>query len=361
MKKYFLQLVLPILLAFSFSGKVNSQSIDETLSVLSSDAAVKYSQPAVTAFGTNMNSGWFSGLPTATNGLHVKLRFVGIGSLFTTDARRFSSTGEFRFSSSQVDDILKASDITRAQYGSTYDQLKDYILNESWNVKIDGPTIIGSNDESLHVKFPGKDIPVELPDGSTQYYTVDTYSISVNEVTGFLNNLPLLPTPAIQLDISSIFGTGFSFRYFKGVNIEDLGEIDIFGVGLTHNVKYWLPESFPVNVGVAFYYQKFNLGTVFNNNSFKTGIYFGKDFGSFISISPYVGISYESSTTRIRYNYKFDTPTGVENVDVSVDYDPMNTVALTLGSTVNFPVVSLNFDFKFADTNAATVGLGFGF
>ena len=240
MKKYFLHSVLPVLLAFSFSGKINSQSLDETLSVLSSDAAVKYTEPAITAFGSGMNSGWFSGLPSATNELHIKLRFVATGSLFTDDSRRFSSMGNFRFSSQQVDDILEYSGITRSTVTeNSYNSIKNEILNEVWYVQIQGPTIVGSNEEYLQVVFPGKDnITVEYPNGSTQTKSVESYTVSVEQVTGFLNKLPLLPTPAIQLDLSSFYGTGISFRYFTGINIEDMGKIDIFGIGLAHNIKY---------------------------------------------------------------------------------------------------------------------------
>ena len=48
-------------------------------------------------------------------------------------------------------------------------------------------------------------------------------------------------------------------------------------------------------------------------------------------------------------------------MNLAVNFDPMNTVALTLGSTIKVPVVSLNIDFKFAETQAASLGLGFGF
>ena len=363
MKKYFLHSVLLVLLAISFTGKVQSQSLNETLSVLSSDAAVKYSEPAITAFGSNMNSGWFSGLPSAANGLHVKLRFVAVGSLFTDDSRRFSSMGQFRFSSAQVDDILEYSGITRSTVTeNSYNSIKNEILNENWYVQIQGPTIVGSNEEYLQVVFPGKDnITVEYPDGSTQTKSVESYKVSVEEVTGFLNELPLLPTPALQLDFSSVFGTGISFRYFPEIDIEDLGKINLWGIGLTHNIKYWLPAYFPVNIGAAFYFQKLDVGTIFHNTSAKFGLYVSKDFGSFISFSPYAGISYESSKTQIQYDYKFDTPVGTQDVNLSVDYSPSNMAAFTIGAAVDFPVVSLNVDFKFAKTKTASLGLGFGF
>ncbi|MEJ2506269.1 MAG: hypothetical protein P8Y81_08390 [Ignavibacteriaceae bacterium] len=359
MKKIFSLTALSLLSILIANSKTNSQSISQTLSVLSSDAAVQYSEPAIKAFEAAMNTGWFSGLPSADNGFHLKLRIVGIGSVFSNDIRKFSTMGEFRFSSEQVDEILTGSGYSSSDY--FYNDIKNYILDRSWNVSIGGPTIIGSKDEYLKVKFPGGDIPVDLPNGSTEYYTVNDYSVTVQEVKGFLDNLSFLPTPALQLDFSSVLGTGLSFRYFNGINVENLGKIKIFGIGLVHNIKYWFQSSFPLNIGAAFYYQNFDVGSVFKNTATKVGVYFSKDIGTLIVFSPYTGISYESSTTRVNYNYKFDTPAGVQNVNIKVNYEPLNYVALTLGATIDFPVITLNFDFKFAETQAASIGLGFGF
>ena len=362
MKKCFLQAVLSILLVIPFSDKTNSQSINKTLSSLSSEVAVKYTDPAVSAFRAALNSGWFSELPSSTNGLHIKLRLVGTGSTFSNSVRNFSTQGQFHFSSAQADKILEESgySVNSGTDGKIYYSLKKYIMDRSWDVKIEGPTIIGSNQDYLKVEFPGKDIPLDVA-GTTQYFTVNNYSVTVEEIKGFLNNLKFLPTPAIQLDISSLVGTGVSFRYFKGIDLENLGEINIFGLGLVHNVKYWLPGYFPLNLGVAFYYQKFNVGTIFQNTASKFGIYFSKDIGSVVSFSPYVGLSYESSNSHIKYSYEFESPAGEQKVNLAVNFDPMNTVALTLGSTIKVPVVSLNIDFKFAETQAASLGLGFGF
>jgi len=186
MKKYFLQSILSILLVISFSDKTNSQSINKTLSVLSSEVAVKYTDPAVSAFRAALNSGWFSELPSSTNGLHIKLRIVGTGSTFSSSVRNFSTQGKFHFSSTQADKILEASGYSKDDY--YYNDIKNYILEQTWNVKIEGPTIIGSNKDYLKVEFPGKDIPIDVA-GTTQYLTVNSYSVSEEEVKGFLNNL----------------------------------------------------------------------------------------------------------------------------------------------------------------------------
>jgi hypothetical protein len=155
-----------LILFFVSSSKIFPQSIGETLSNLSSDAVLKYSEPVIDAFGSSMNSGWFTGLPSSSNGIHAKLRFVGVGSFFTDDLRRFSYVGNLRLTSSQVDEILISSgyDPNTIQ---NYESLKSEVLSREWEVKFDGPTITGDYDEFLMVEFPEAEV---------QGYTIESYA-----------------------------------------------------------------------------------------------------------------------------------------------------------------------------------------
>lgn len=341
----FLCLLLPV-------GFSHSQSIDETLSYLSSDAATEYSQPAVTAFGSNMGSGWFTGLPpAATLDFHARLRFVGVGSFYNDEVRRFSTTGVFQYTSEQADEILSASGINPASFPN-YDDIKNELLNQQWEVKFEGPTIIGSGDEFVSIEFPGTNI---------QGVTVDPYKAELTDVRGFLNNSTMLPTPALQLDLFGFAGTGISIRYFTGVDISNLGEMKVWGAGLVHNINYWFSDPVPIDIGFGYYYQQFDIGDAFKNIASQAGLYISKSLGSVVSVVPYAGVTYETSKSKLDYNYKFDTPTGPQEINLSVDYKEENLVGLTIGTTINLPVLSLNFDYKFAQSQTGTIGIGFGF
>lgn len=341
----FISLVLPVNIAFS-------QSIEETLSYLSSDAATEYSQPAITAFGSNMSSGWFTGLPPASNvGFHARLRFVGVGSLFTDDVRRFSTTGQFQYTSQQADDILIASGLNPSIIPN-YNEIKNELLDQIWEVKIDGPTITGSANEVVTVEFPGTTI---------QGVTVNPYVVELTDVRGFLNNSDMLSTPALQLDIHGFVGTGVSIRYFSGVNIGNLGKIDVWGAGFVHNINYWFEDPVPIDIGFGYYLQRFDIGNSFKNTASQLGIYISKSIGSIVSIVPYAGLTYETSKSNLDYDYRFDTPTGPQVVNLTIDYKGEDLVGLTVGTTIIFPVISLNFDFKVAQSQTGTIGIGIGF
>jgi len=350
MIKQVLFTVLMTILSFLPVGEVCSQSALQTFSGLASDAAIQYSQPAITAFGSGMNSGWFSGLPSSSNSFHAKLRIIGVGSTFN-DQRTFSTITKFNFTSEQVDEILSNSGLTPSNT-SNYDDIKNEILSELWEVRIYGPTITGSNSDYLKVDFPERNI---------QGYDIESQTITVTEVTGLLNNKEFLPTPAVQLDLSSVLGTGISFRYFNGVQLENIGKINIFGAGIVHNINYWFSEQFPIDVGFGYYFQKFKVGDIFSNSTSQFGIYVSKEIGAIVSFVPYISLTSESSQTNIKYNYTFDTPVGPQDLELSVDYDQDNTIAIIIGAALNFPVISLNVDYKISETQTGTVGIGIGF
>jgi len=169
--------ILIALIFFSVSSlKIFSQSIAETLSNLSSGAVLKYSEPVIDAFGSSMNSGWFTGLPSSSNGIHAKVRFVGVGSFFTDDLRRFSYVGNLRLTSSQVDEILISSGYDPGTI-QNYESLKGEILSRDWEVKFDGPTITGNIEEYLSVEFPEVEV---------QGYTIESHMFELTDVKGYL-------------------------------------------------------------------------------------------------------------------------------------------------------------------------------
>ena len=342
---------LIIILLLSSTSRVFPQSIGETLSNLSSNAVLKYSEPVISAFGTSMNSGWFTGLPSTSNGIHAKMRFVAVGSFFTDDYRRFSYVGNLNLTSSQVDEILISSGYDPSTI-SDYESIKNEILSRTWEVKFDGPTIIGKLDEHLQVEFPGTEI---------QGYNIESYTLEVTDVKGYLNNIDIMPSPALQLDLGSVIGTGVSVRYFRGINLQDLGIVNIWGAGIIHNFNYWFSDPLPIEIGFGYYFQNFKVGDIFTNTASQYGLFLSKRIGGRISIEPYAGLTYETSRSQIKYNYLFDSPAGQQELQLNIDYNGDSTVNLAIGTSINLSIFVLNFDYKFGGTNTGTAGVGFGF
>jgi len=326
------------------------QSLEETLSHLSQDAGVAYVNPIISAFGSNMNGGWVNGVPSASIlGLNFQVRIIAVGSFFNDDKKTFLTRGEFWFSAENADDILEANGINP---GPVYDAVKAEILSQSWSVDIGGPTIIGSGDENVQIIFPGAEI---------QGITIDSTITTLTDVDGFLDGISIFPTPAIQLDVGSIAGTRVSFRYFPKVDIGDVGKTGLWGLGILHNIGFWFPNPIPVDIGLGYFYQDLDIGTVFKNSSNMFGIYASKTFGMIVSFEPYVGLTYETSRTEMHYTYFFDTPIGTQSQTINVELEGENTVGFTIGAQLNLPVVSVNIDYKIAKIKTLTAGINLGF
>jgi len=345
---------LLIILAFilTLTNLSRSQTLEETLSNLSEDAGIAYVGPIISAFGSNMNSGWVNGVPSASIlGLDIQIRLIAVGSFFNDDDKTFVTHGRFLFTSEQADDILQASGIDPGTIPN-YDAVKAEILSQPWSVDIGGPTIIGSHNEDVKIIFPGAEI---------QGVTIDSTITTLSGASGFLDGISVFPTPAIQLNVGSIAGTNVSFRYFPNVNIGDVGEAGLWGLGILHNIGFWFSNPLPIEIGLGYFYQDLDIGTVFQNKSNMFGIYASKTFGMIISFEPYVGLTYETSRTTMQYTYYFDTPLGQQSQSIDVDLDGENSVGLTIGAQLNLPIVSLNVDYKIAKIKTLTAGINLGF
>ncbi len=345
------------LLSFSFfvltPSSINSQTLEETLDNLSSSAGQAYLEPVSNAFGSNLNSGWYSGLPSPVRSkFTVKLKVVAIGTFFSDDDRDFTARGNFRFTEDQADEIVRnTSNLTPGS--QQFEAAKDAILDkEDWEVGFSGPTIVGKEGEFLVVDFPG-DASLGL----------DSYNLTVNEVEGFLDDLSILPQAAVQANIGTLLGTNVALRWFPEIDIEDLGKFKMFGIGFIHNFNTWFPNPLPVDIGVGFYTQTMDVGDIFESSSTQFGAYLSKTFGAAaVTFTPYLGLTTESADTKINYDYTFNAPGGIsETAKIDFELEGENSFGTTVGFNLSLAVVDVIVDYKIAETNTLSGGIALGF
>ncbi|NMB81006.1 MAG: hypothetical protein GYA14_04240 [Ignavibacteria bacterium] len=358
MKRYY-TFFFSVLILFSFVIKIQAQDdLEKTLSRLSSSAGKAYVNPVISAFGSNLNSGWVSILPPATKlGFHLNVKVIGMGSFFSDDVKKFNAADDFFFSSSQADQILQASGY--ATNHPAYTTLKNELTKTTFSVNFSGPTIVGSKNDGLKVKFPGKTIS-----SGGQTYTLNPYELSIPEVKGFLDDLKIFPTAAVQATIGTVAGTNVSFRYFPSVNIEDLGKFTFWGVGAIHNPGAWLKNPLPVDIGVGYFMQQMKVGDIFESNASQFGLFVGKTIGAIVSISPYAGFTVESSKTTVKYNYQSNetdiSGVPVPPVKVEFELEGENSTAFLVGLNIKLVAININADYKIAKTKTASAGISVG-
>jgi hypothetical protein len=358
MKKNYFASLLIVILFFSFSQNLKAQDdLETTLSKLSSTVGKAYVAPVISAFGSNLNSGWVNIIPPASKlGFHISLKVIGMGSFFSDAAKNFSSTSDFYFSSSQADQILQASSINPTH--PQYSDLKNELTKSQFMVNFSGPTIVGSKNEGLKVKFPGKTIQ-----SGGQNYTLNPYEMSIPEVNGYLDELPIFPTAAAQLTVGTLFGTNVSVRYFPSVEIKDMGKFSFFGAGAIHNPGAWLANPLPIDIGIGYFVQKMKVGDIFESNAKQFGIYVGKTIGFIISVAPYAGVTFESSKTTVKYDYQSnETINGVPvpKTKIQFELEGENSTSFVVGLNVKLVAININADYKIAKTKTASEGVSLG-
>ncbi len=361
MKKAFLLIQLFLVAIFFLVSNTKAQDLEETLSNLSSGAGKAYVAPVISAFGSNLNSGWVSKVPEAVKfKLHINLKIIAAGSFFSDDNKRFKADGDFYFTNSQVDQILANSNYSPSNMGQqNYDNLKKAVMEKQFKVQFSGPTIIGSESEKLNILFPQQQVQA-----NGQTFTIDSYSLAIDEVKGLLDEISILPTPGIQLTGGTFLGTNVAIRYSPKIKVsDDLGDFSLWGIGAIHNPGAFFLKPLPIDIAVSFFSQSMKVGDIFESSATQFGIYAGKTFGKTIAFSPFIGLTTESSKTTVKYDYQSNQTIGgvqVPATKIKFELEGENSTGVTIGFNLKLSFFNINADYKIAKTKTASAGISFG-
>ena len=362
MKKLLISLFIILL---SFSAVWAEGSFEETMEDLSGIAAEGYVGPIVSAFGTNMNGGWFHKVPNKKF-LNIDLEFgvVVMGTVFPKDDEFFNVNGDFTFTKDQ------AASLT-SDYSSTpeiQDALIESIINQSFNVGISGPTIIGPADDEIKIEFHEHDLAVTYEaygQSITDTLTVPGQQIGLG-VGGLLEDMPILPLVAPQIGIGSLFGTKIYARYLPTMDMgNELGELSYVGFGIQHNVKAWLPVPLPIDLCLAFYTQKLDMGKYVSASATTFGVNAGKTLGfRFLNITPYAGFMLEESKMKFEYDYEIGISQDTDEVikqHIEFELEGENKSRLILGLAFRLGVFNLSADYNIGKYESLTANFGMAF
>ena len=233
MKRVLVSLVMLMMICMNFAQdfaeEIPDNDLQSQLEALSGDAAEAYVSPLTSPFGANMNSGWFQQAPRSKNlALNISMKIVVMGTNFHDDEKTFSTYGSFRFTPSQAENIVQASGYDPSH--PLYDELVQEVISHDYSVGIEGPTIIGKDDDYMRVTFGGDTLTVVNPvTQQEEKYYVDEETVQL-PVHGLLDNVGTLPQFAPQLSLGTIMGTMFVVRWLPNVNINDeIGELTYWG------------------------------------------------------------------------------------------------------------------------------------
>lgn len=331
--------------------------------------AKAYVAPVARGYSVNSNGGWFHGAPRAAMlGFDLELGAVVMGTNRTDEDRTFALMTDYRFGGTQAQGIVSFVDTDPAFSSFTSlerDQIKSSVMaqitGQSWTVEVRGPTVIGSNADSIRVLFPQKTFPVTGVPG------VSSVTVPARDVllpaTGLLKEMSMLVLAAPQLTIGTIAGSQLTFRYLPSRDVRDVGRVEYVGWGVQHNPGIWFGERnpLPIDLSASYFTQTFKIGTIETARSSAYGIMASKRFGgNLLSMTPYAGYFRESSSMEFSYMYDMQNPIPSRPpipVHVAFTIEGEQQSRAIVGLSARFLILNFNADYSLGKYNSIAIGV----
>jgi hypothetical protein len=341
----------------------DGEDLQEFLAGLSMDAASKYVAPIVSAFGMNLNGGWFHKAPSSKMfGFNLEVGLVGMATFYPKGEEylSFDTSGDFQFNSEQAGELVAGLGLPE----DIEDALIHEIIGTEFTVGISGATVIGDPEDYIEISFSGADVTFIDPNTLLERTETVGAQVITLPIGGFeaISDLSFLPLAAPQLSLGTVFGTRVTFRYLPSITIdEELGKFKYFGFGIQHNPGVLLPAPLPFDVGVGFFTQTLEIGTLFKAKTTAFGLNASKKLGlGPISITPYAGFMLEKSNIDITYDFVLDEGTIDEQViPIAFKLEGENRSRIVLGLSLRLLIFNINADYNIGKYNSVTVGVMF--
>jgi hypothetical protein len=355
----FNSLHVTLALGVALAVSAQAQTMEETAAKLGTAAGKAYFAPIVSAFGSNLNGGWYHKAPPAKKfGFHVEAGAIMMGTLLSGGSKTFSTTGAFRLDSASAAGVASEFDTTGFHgLGQRYrDSIASAIRRTDINVRFEGPTIIGSKDESLRYTVATDPLVIGKPGGDTTI-TLPASQDTINGASGLID-LALLPIAAPQITVGTLFGTNVTVRWLPEIQTTDeIGKVKFFGFGIQHNPGVWFNSGLPVDLGLSYFTQSLSVGTLFKAQTQAVGINVSKTLGwRFLNLTPYGGFQLEKST----FDFKYVRTVDEEEIPIKFSLEGDNKYRATAGLSVRLLAINLNADYNVGKYNSFTAGVMIG-
>ncbi|PWD98136.1 hypothetical protein DDZ16_17500 [Marinilabilia rubra] len=166
-------------------------------------------------------------------------------------------------------------------------------------------------------------------------------------------NVDYMPLATPQVTIGSLLGTDLTIRYIT-LDLEDLGDLDLFGWGLRHSLNQYL-TFLPVDVAIGYYNQSFKIGDYMDASAVLISL---QGSYSVPVITFYGGLGIESSNIDVQYTYSREGEVADETI--KFEMEGANSLRFTIGLTLNLGPVKINGDYNIAKQNTLSAGIGIG-
>jgi len=279
-----------------------------------------YFTPMAESFGAGLNSGWYNtAKPHSLGGFDLTFTLNTV--LIPNVAETFKIGNEFGgvFTSTAADaasTIFGSSETTTMTYNAI-------------------PTVDLPTGGSVDFEMPG----------------------------GF--ETPAMPLPMLQAGIGLIKNTAIDIRYMPMLNIGDVGKVNLFGVGVKHDLLQWIPgigDAVPMSLSLQSGYTTLNTelkiaGQEVSLNTKATTINLVAS-RKLLMVTGYAGVGYNSSTTNFSADADFEL-SGIKFQErITMDFESKNNLRANVGLRFNITLLTIQADYTFAEYPTATLGVG---
>jgi hypothetical protein len=286
-----------------------------------------YASPFIKVFGAGLNQGWYNtAAPHKFPGadLTISISLIGIPSsekTFFVDNTKLQSL-EMR-TTGGVPTSAKVPTI----FGSSKDTGYEYVLKLDPSTKTTVPS--------------GIDLPI-----------------------------PKVPIPVANLGIGLPKGFDIKIRYVPSINIGDDGKFNMFGIGVLHDIKQWIPgvKNLPFSLSAFAGYTKLKTNFTIDASQDQTSEF---DLSSttiqgLISkklavLTVYAGLGMDMSKGSLAVKGSYDVDGNLSNntVDDPVDLSVSTTSArATIGARLKLGPITFHGDYTKSTFSAITAGFG---
>jgi hypothetical protein len=287
-------------LIFFLVSPVSAQ-LGTQLSAYTGRNASGYLEPAVDAFGADLQAGLFHTARIAERELRISLEMVIMSARFSQADRTFIAVTEFGFRPEQF---------------------------------AEAPTVVG-DEEAVYVDG----------ESETRFWFPGGFDLKSFEFA------------APQLRLGSLYGTEALIRFGYYPGGADLGDFSLYGVGFRHGVSQYI-DSFPIDVAVGAFWQRFSLGDnerggdLVLAEAWTVGFQASKRFSW---LEPYAGVAYNDFGLDVSYE-------GTEPEDkIELSLDSRDHFYMTLGLSVNVSFLVVHGEYNSGGQNAFALGLAVGY
>lgn len=361
MKKTILSTLLATVSASFAAGDLTSD-----IQQLTGDATKGYMAPLTSAVGADLNRGYFNHSPNPDLwGIDIQLGVNFVWANFT-DAKSFTADGNLALNERMADEIatqlVDESGIPTGFIRSeAIKAITDSLIGKRVGVRFQGPTAVGSTNETVNMIITSSP---NVTVGTKSYDATGRSSgtgISGTGISGFLPGVPLLYP---QLNLGTVAGTQIAYRGLPGgLDVDGLGKISFWGLGINHNPGYWHDKEnylpYGINSSVTATYTSLSIGDNFSWSGWSLGVMASRKVGfRFLNIQPYAGLGIEGSSLELKYQYDAGVP-GVPPVDVSIEQSGDSFLYLNGGLGLRLGILNFDVGGRYSANPGGNIGLTF--